>query len=126
MTKDPTGILRILAFFGRHDLCDAVWWRCDGEYAPVTFLVNCNDLFYWGEADCEEVTPENLPILEQAVADARAIDDVLGALRGCALFCCRVRKMRPQQPAYPTDVDKAAWRALFDACGPVRDPKDEG
>jgi hypothetical protein len=136
MTEEKD-ILKILDFVARHDLHDSIWWRCDGEYAPITIWVNCNDLFYWACADLEELTIDNLPVLAQAIADAREVDSVLGALRGCSLFCCRMRGMRPQQPAYPkensytvggvkTVIPAEDWKALFDACGPERDPKDEG
>lgn len=107
----------------------------------IIFMVNANDLFYWATADGEEITPENLPVLKQAVRDVRAAfgvtDEPAPSLRsepwdrwyhagsrGATLFCCRVRGMRPQRPCYehiPTEL-----HALYDACGPVRDRRDEG
>ena len=54
---DSEFILRVLGVFAFDD-CDAVWWRVDGSYAPVTFLVKCSDTFDWGCADCEPVNPE--------------------------------------------------------------------
>ena len=115
--------ITILAYIANEDLHDCIWWRCDTKYAPITIFVSCNDLFWWGTADLEKLTIENLPILKQAIEDAKKVDPVLGVLRGCNLFCCRVRGMRPQQPAYPKDEK---WRALFDACGPYRYPEEEG
>lgn len=125
------------------DLWESVWWRTDDEYAPVTFFVTCNDLFYWATADCEKLTPENIGMLKQAVVDVRTAMGVPGGEwprgrdfkdgwdewwhaggRAAELFCARVRKMRPQRPCYKAIPD--ALKPLFDACGPERDPKDEG
>lgn len=90
--------------------CDDLWWRVDGEYAPITLFVNCNDLFWWGTADLEQVTEENIEILEQAYKDSE--------YHGGVLFCCRARKMRPQGAYYK--YLKAHEKPLFDACGPER------
>jgi len=94
--------IKVLAFIAKHNLHDHIWWRCDGEYAPITIWVNCNDLFYWAQADAEDLNIGDLPILEQAIVDLSAIDDVLGACYSTDLYCCRKRQMRPQKPAYPT------------------------
>lgn len=130
------------------DLWECLWWRTDGEYAPVTFFVNCNDLFYWASADCETLTPDNLPLLLQAVKDVRVafgvdvhdsrelLDGKTGVPderwnnwfhsggHGASLFCARVRGMRPQRPVM-RKLD-ARLLPLFEACGPERDRKDEG
>ena len=141
-------------------LDEAIWWRTDEKYAPITFFVGCNDLFYWACADAEELTEENFPRLKEAIIDVRkawgcpleepkyphaskvdepyiapskeAIDKYNehhekhwdSGSWGVLLFCARERKMRPQKPYYeliPTEL-----HALFDACGPERDPKNEG
>lgn len=125
---------------GLSSLWEDVWWRMDGEFAPVTFLLNCNDLFWWATADAETITPENLPALHQAVADVRAAlgvaaePDILDKDRweawwkapgyASALFVARLRSMRPQRPCYQGWPE--ALHPLFDACGPPRHPKDEG
>ena len=111
--------LAILNFLSEHELHGSVWWRCDGEYAPVTWFVNCNDLFYWGSADCEKFTAADLPAMAQAIADA-------GDLWGLELWCCRKRGMRPQRPAYPNREAEMGVCKLFDACGPERNPAEEG
>lgn len=117
---DTEFILKVLRIFNGFDgpSCDAIWWRTDGEYAPVTFLVNCNDEFWWASADCERLTPENLPILERAIADCKAAVPRLGKIWASTLFVARVRGMRPQGAAYPSE--RALW-PLFDACGPERE-----
>ena len=48
---------------------DELWWRTTQEYAPLTLFVNCNDVFYWGTADAEDIWPEDIEDLKQAVAD---------------------------------------------------------
>lgn len=107
----------------------------------VTFMVNANDLFYWACADGEEITPDNIAQLRQAITDVRLARGLQSEPRisesreewewwyhaghlGAELFCCRVRGMRPQRPCYKSIPDDL--RPLFDACGPERDPKEEG
>lgn len=109
-------VYRWLDLACRYDMQDSFWWRTDGEYAPVTIFVNCNDLFWWATADSEQVTPDNLDVLEQAIKDCRAIDDCSSC--GIDLFCCRLRKMRPQGACYK-HIKKELWH-LFDAAGPER------
>lgn len=111
-------VLRVLRLMAEHDNCDGIWWRTDGEYAPVTFFINCNDLLFWGCADCERVTPENIDRLEQAYLDCLAAGDKHG-LWGNGVFCARVRQMRPQGACYPKNSPTIT--ALLDACGPKRD-----
>jgi hypothetical protein len=115
-------ILRVLALFD--DGTEPLWWRVDGQYAPITFLINCNDLFYWACADSETVTPANIGDLEQAFADAKAIDPFLGTCDASLLFCARNRKMRPQGKFYEA-IQEKLW-PLFDACGPERSLKEFG
>lgn len=112
-------VMRILTItaMSPNDLCGELYWRVDGEYAPITFLLDCSDTFHWATADCEPLTEHNIHILEKAVADIRAISpsDVYWAPE---LFAARVRRMRPMQAAYPRNP---ALRPLFDTCGPPRD-----
>lgn len=110
-------ICSVLAVAERYDCRDSLFWRTDGEFAPVTFWVNCNDLFYWACSDLEQITPENLPMLSAAFEDCRKATEE-GVHWGGELFCARVRGMRPQRPAYPKN-HSALW-PLFDACGEPR------
>ncbi len=126
-------LLRVLRIFDGVGVpsADSIWWRTDGEYAPFTIFVNCNDAFWWGTADAEPLTPANVGEMERAVADcivATRNNSPWGE-HGCAvyaplLFCARVRGMRPQGAAYPHGADHAGVRALFDACGPEREVGD--
>lgn len=119
-------IIEVLRVVSDNDDTSAIWWRCDGEWAPVTFFVNCNDLFFWGSADTETITPGNIGELVRAYADAEAIDKCAYASQ---LFCARVRKMRPQGACYPEPIfadrrdepETLKLWALYDACGPERE-----
>lgn len=107
--------LKVLTFFGEVvDDHDSLWWRVYDD--RVVWLVNCNDLFAWGCSDCEEITEENFPMLEQAFKDCC---EAIGkhSFNYSDLWIARVRKMRPQGAAYPDD--EKLW-PLFDACGPER------
>lgn len=122
-------VLRVLrqsmeTFDGYHE----IWWRTDEpEYAPITFFARCNDLFYWACADCEDVTPDNIGEMESATADVLAVlaeDSSKAYLYATALFCCRIRKMRPQGAWY-RGVDPRVV-PLFDDAGPERDAAEPG
>lgn len=108
---DLNYIMTVLETIATADAHRDLWWRTDGEYAPIRFFINCNDAFIWGSADCEDVTPENVELLQQAYGDYEA--------HGGLLFCARMRKMRPQGAMYHY-LDKKYW-GLFDACGPERE-----
>lgn len=112
---DPL-VMRIFQVTAKYDDYD-LWWRTDGEYAPVTMIVNCNDLFFWACADAEAITPENIVEFEQAYEDA-AKAYKHGECYAQLLFCCRVRKMRPQTPYYKHIPEQL--HGLFNACGPER------
>ncbi len=93
--------------------------RCyeDLLWLPVTpttmsFAVNVSDWFDWGGADAENITPQTLPVLEQAYTDLKAA----GALLYLApLYAARIRRRRPlpatAQAPYPPVVQE-----MFDAC----------
>ena len=95
---------------------DELWWRTDDEYAPVTLLVNCNDLFMWGCADCETLAPSDLDDLEKALADAKSAGDESHAH---LLWVARKRGCRPQGAYYK--YFKGDLADLFNACGPERE-----
>lgn len=109
--------LKILDILYRYDLHDELWWRTTGEYAPLTLFLRCNDVFYWGSADHEQLTQDHPDLLEKAIQDVAAIDHY-AVEWGSLLFIARVRGMRPQGAAYPKNKD--LW-PLLDACGPERE-----
>lgn len=97
----------------RHSL----WWRTDDEYAPVTFLLNCNDLFVWGCADCEPVTASDVPEIRLAIADLKSQGD--DPENAGLLWVARKRKCRPQVAYY--EYFSETEKVLFDACGPAEE-----
>jgi hypothetical protein len=109
--SDSADILKILQAVAEADRHGAVWWRTDGEWAPVTFFVNCNDVFAWGCADAEDLTPENCDEFVKACNQALEY--------GPELFVARVRGMRPQGAFYEGMTESLA--AAFNACGPERE-----
>lgn len=109
-------ILNILRLYDKYDDHDELRWHFNAE--QLTFYVNCNDLFVWGCADAEEITPEDLPALEQAFHDCVTADDCCSHY-GPWLFVARKIKMRPQTCILKKMPD--AIRPLFEACGPLRE-----
>lgn len=106
-------MLKVLGLFATADLCHEVWWRTDTEFAPITFMVNCNDFFYYASADCEAVTEENLPVLEQAMKDCT---DAKGntSYEASLLFCARVRNMKPLREYLAGGSHKLEYSHLFE------------
>lgn len=115
-------IVKVLQQF---DYEDGLLWSVKDGHAK--FSVICNDVFWWGSADAEDLTPDNVDELKRAREDVMSAK---GRDQGSSeaewryeayakeLFCARVRKMRPQGAAYPKDPKM--W-SLFDACGPERE-----
>lgn len=119
MSMTPEQAVEVLSLVAEYEQHDILWWRCDGDYAPITIWVRCSDAFCWGSADGEEVTPDNLPELRRAFEDAERVCPRFGKIYADTLFVARVRGMRPQGAAYPKDYPQL-W-PLFDACGPERE-----
>lgn len=100
--------------------------------------VFCNDLFWWGCADSEDITIQNVDVYAKAISDMRAalprsnekerdasekhVLDWAGTL-----FAARVRQLQPQFACYPGvgTPEGAIISGLLDAVGPMR-PTDMG
>lgn len=107
---------RVLNISFTEDAAELYWTLDEDNHIHVS--VNCSDRFWWGTADSEEITPENIDLFEQAYEDAAKAeggDPVYNDI----LFVARVRKMRPQGYCYRNYPPALA--ALFDACGPERE-----
>lgn len=102
-------IHRVLGVFYAADARDSLLWcpREDGSYG---FSANVSDVFYWGTADAEDITEENLPLLEQALNDAVAAGV---AYATPDLFAARQRNLRPQGAA--TKHMRPEERALYES-----------
>lgn len=96
-----------------------VAWQYDEEicYAAndiITPFVNCNDTFFWGCSDAEDIeSREDIDLLK------KSFEDVGGHYCGSDLFCARKRKCRPQGACY-TYYPEEYWH-LFDECGEERE-----
>ncbi|MCX4751753.1 hypothetical protein OG455_41680 [Kitasatospora sp. NBC_01287] len=109
---DPAFVHQVLDVFARAECHTELLWHVRDE--SITFHANVSDVFAWGSADAEEITPERLPVLEQALTDLQEINSPEYLPE---LYAARIRGMRPQGAAYPDD---APTQALLDACGPER------
>lgn len=114
--RDLGFILRVLTVADENDMHEDLYWRASPDGAR--FFVLCNDFFWWACGDLEQITPDNLALLE----DSFRVTRPLGIAAECAaplLFCARSRGMRPQG-AYYKHLPESTW-LLFDACGPERE-----
>ena len=86
---------------------------CEGQ--PVLALyVNCNDLFFWAYADCEEIPPvggKNDGPFWQLYDLVREHGP-----RGALLWCCLQRNMQPQRPIRERWKADGFWPVELDAC----------
>lgn len=122
--------LRVLKAMQDCDCRDDLWWQLSEDNSKIEFTINCSDMFWWGAADSEDVTPENIHELEKAIVDMKALGGqaakdsfvTFGQTVGQAplLFIARMRKMRPQGTLY-SYLNTSVWH-IFDECGPEREP----
>lgn len=114
--------IEVMRLIAKHEWFDGeIWWHSfpAGE-SPSQVFVACSDLFLWGCADLEPLTPDNIALLDETADELTAIDDCYGPEWAPRLFCCRTRKMRPQGAYYKYIPNQ--FRDKFDACGPERQP----
>lgn len=93
-----------------------VYLQENGEKAEETIVlfINCNDLFYWGCADAECFTYEEVAAVWEAWRDERL-----------SRWVCLRRKMRPQTPIEKEWREEGRWDEALEAL-PVRSPEDCG
>jgi hypothetical protein len=73
----------------------------------IVLFVNCNDLFYWGTADCEHLTlGEVRDLFEAWRADPSW---------GVSIWCCKKRKLRPQVPIVKMMKEQGVWTDELEA-----------
>ena len=111
--------MRVMKIFHDIDEKDLLSWNTSGPYAPLQFSVMCSSIFDWGAtADAEDLTPDNIGLLEQSIADVKPLgyDMGEGVHWGLTLFCARARGRRPMpQMRIPENL-----QALFNEAGPPR------
>lgn len=97
-------------------------WRALGDRLELNML--CSDMFAWACADCEEITPDDVPLLRRTLADLRALNDHSEVWLG-ELFAARKREMRPMNAWFRARAKAGdlsdAERELFEAAGPERE-----
>ncbi len=108
-------VLSIFNWFGGPDP-QLLFWRTDDKFAPITFMVNCSDLFIWACDDVIDITSENIDSLEATIKEVELIDEDI-VDQAPLLWCCRQRGNQPQKPYYK-HLNKSL-HDLFEACGPV-------
>lgn len=99
-------IKKVLKLTAEYDHHDSLYWNSN-----LKFYVKCNDVFWWGTGDLEEITHDDINDLEQALKNSED--------EGFILFAARKRNLRPQG-AYYNLVNKKD-RTLLNACGPKRE-----
>ncbi len=106
MSKDE-----VMKLFAKHDICDELYWSED-----LSLFVLCNDVFYWGCADCEAIESQNdIVLLKSCFEDCEE--------HAITLYCARRRSMRPQGAMYKY---LKGHESIFDLCGDDRDPAEIG
>lgn len=114
--------LELLQTLFKYDDQDAIFWNCSGPHAPITFFIQCSDVFWWATADLEKITAEDLPLLKNSYEDEKELSGE--SFYGAILFCARKRGLRPQDP-YLDRIGNTKIRELFEACGPKRKPEHQ-
>jgi len=119
MTPERANLLeRIMYALLKIDAHGDLFWNDLGN--GLQFFILCNDEFWWGTADLEEVTGDNIAVLEKAVEDVLATGTSYSYV-ATTLFCARVRGIRPQGALYK-NLDPKVW-PLLDAAGPIRETR---
>lgn len=131
-TKNIKDAAEILGFLADYELLDSVFWRTDGVYAPITFIANVNDVFYWACADAEDFDATDISDIRQAIIDLTHAFEVAARSDGkepnyveieqarswaFALWACRKRGQRPQTALLDGLCEEV--RQLFLDCGPA-------
>lgn len=110
----PYEAAAVFAAFESADDYESLMWRVDsrsGMNRDMKLYALCNDVFFWATADAEEITADDVPLLERCLSD---LGKAGAAYYLAGLFAARKRKMRPQKPFYKDMPEDVA--ALFDAC----------
>lgn len=118
--QDLTFVTRVMEIFSlsHADISESLMWTVmDGV---LNLHANVSDVFEWGCADSESITPAKLHVLESAYQDLRPYGSVQFTPD---LYAARVRGKRSQGAAYPKETEPGWYEVsqLFDACGPERE-----
>jgi hypothetical protein len=79
----------------------------EGAFLAIGVFVNCNDLFYWACADAERIGHSEVEDLyRQHLADKQW---------GAWIWCCKHRKLQPQEPVKKDMIKAGAWTDELEA-----------
>jgi len=84
----------------------------------VRIFIMCSDVFDWGTADSDELTPDDIEPIKQACRDCEAAHPVFGHIWGGMLWASRKRCVRPQGAMW-SSIPTPLW-PLFEAAAPER------
>lgn len=87
-------------------------------YKRARIFVTCNDVFDWGTADSDELTPDEIEPLKKACSDCEAAHPIFGHIWGAMLWASRKRGARPQGAMW-SSIPTQLW-PLFEAAAPER------
>ena len=88
----------------------------DDDDGIAGIAVLCNDLFWWGTADCSQIPYLQIETLWRIWKS--------DAPHGIGKWCCLQRGMRPQWPVAKLMIAAGVWDAAMDAL-PLRTTSDE-
>jgi hypothetical protein len=83
--------------------------------------VNCSDVFAWGFADAEAITPGSIVVLEDSFAEMRKATGEQYPLRAPELYCARMRNKLPQEP-FMADLSPVEAALFMDAAHKTSGP----
>jgi hypothetical protein len=116
MLKKEEFLLKCIKLLAEHEILSLF-----EIFADLSICANVSDVFFWGCADCEELTEINFHLLEESIEEIvkNCGENSYVALSDLSiLFACKARKMRPQG-AYYKYISKEIID-LIDKCGPER------
>jgi len=113
----------ILRWFSETECIESLYWNT--VPGAILFWVQCNDMFWWGTADAEDVGRADIKDLQEAYQDLQKVDDNFTCYAP-ELWVARKRGMRPQTPWWDRERFPQEIKDLFLAAGPPRDRKEEG
>jgi hypothetical protein len=71
----------------------------------IVLFVNCNDLFWWATADAESIRIDEVSDLYKMWSDKKW---------GSMKWCCKKRKMQPQEPIKIDMKKDGVWESWMD------------
>lgn len=93
-------------------LDEGLWMRAHKDTGEITISLNCNDVFAWACADCEELPEDKWLEFEKSLDAARDHFDTWSPPWFVDAWAVKLRGVAPQKPAtdrYPEFVKMLDW-----------------